>query len=120
MDGQFHTPTYAIHNYHVQISNSLLAQVMYVPSWVPGAGFKRWANEARQLFLNIVFEPYYEIKKDLVRNFLIKIAQDHPTFILRYFKDNGTAVRSFVQHALESGEDEASILSASGSLFSGT
>lgn len=54
--------------------------LMYVPAWLPGAGFHRWAFSAKQLFLRVSEDPFLEVKQKLIR---------------------GSAKQSFVRHALE-------------------
>ena len=39
----------------------------YIPSWFPGAGFKRKAAEWRALMQEFVDIPFEFVKKDLVR-----------------------------------------------------
>ena len=41
-------------------------KVMYVPAWFPGAGFQRWARDAKAAFYNLTREPFYHVKKSLV------------------------------------------------------
>ncbi|KAK7055266.1 cytochrome P450 [Favolaschia claudopus] len=72
--------------------------LLYVPSWVPGAGFKRWAAEAKTLFLRSIEEPFSVAKSDVA---------------------SGTAQFSFVQHALLNApnmdaEDESVLIDAAG------
>ena len=38
-----------------------------VPAWFPGAGFKRWAKEAKELFVALTREPFEATKEDVVR-----------------------------------------------------
>ena len=45
---------------------TILFLVMYVPAWVPGAGFKRWAKTATKTFRQLIEEPFYRVKRDLV------------------------------------------------------
>jgi hypothetical protein len=37
--------------------------VKYLPAWVPGAGFKRWAEEAQADFSRMMQTPFYEVKE---------------------------------------------------------
>ncbi|TBU28072.1 cytochrome P450 [Dichomitus squalens] len=75
--------------------------VMYVPAWFPGAGFQRWAQDAKAAFYRLTREPFYHVKKEL---------------------SQGNAPLSFVRNALEESgqtpEEEDIIMSAAGSLFS--
>lgn len=41
----------------------------YVPSWMPGADFKRQAKEWRELSRNFVETPFMETKRNMVRRF---------------------------------------------------
>ncbi|KAJ7127113.1 cytochrome P450 [Mycena epipterygia] len=84
-------------------SVNFLPALKYVPAWVPGAGFKRWAAEAKESFLKMTRTPFYECKEQV---------------------KNGRAAHSFVQQALEklpvgsSAEEEDIIKCVAGSLFS--
>ncbi|OBZ74344.1 O-methylsterigmatocystin oxidoreductase [Grifola frondosa] len=77
--------------------------LMWVPSWMPGAGFKRWAMRAKDLFIKMTREPFYEVKAQVAR---------------------GCAKPSFIRQALDklpashSSDDEDVIMCAAGSLFS--
>ncbi|KAI0764646.1 cytochrome P450 [Fomes fomentarius] len=72
----------------------------HVPSWFPGAAFKRWARAARQDFERLKEHPFLQVKAEMAR---------------------GVAPPSFVRNALESNrgspEDEDIIMSAAGSLY---
>ncbi|KAI0746356.1 cytochrome P450 [Daedaleopsis nitida] len=37
----------------------------YVPAWIPGAGFKIWAREAREAFYTLTREPFQQTKSDI-------------------------------------------------------
>ncbi|KAJ7665043.1 cytochrome P450 [Mycena polygramma] len=82
---------------------NFLPALKYVPAWVPGAGFKRWAAEARLLFFEMTRKPFYRCKEEV---------------------ETGRAAHSFVQQALDnlspdsSPEDEDVIKCVAGSLFS--
>ncbi|THH06109.1 hypothetical protein EW146_g9716 [Bondarzewia mesenterica] len=75
-----------------------------VPVWMPGAGFQRWAKEARDSFLDMTRTPFCKVKEE--------IAHGHPE-------------DSFVQQAfanlpdMHTSEDEDIVMCAAGSLFSG-
>ncbi|EIM81805.1 cytochrome P450 [Stereum hirsutum FP-91666 SS1] len=75
----------------------------WIPSWMPGAGFKRWAMEANSVFIRMTREPFYNVKKDM---------------------EYGRAKPSFVANSLMSlpedhdADDEDIIMYAAGSLFS--
>ncbi|KAI1787184.1 cytochrome P450 [Ganoderma leucocontextum] len=75
--------------------------VMYVPTWFPGAGFQRWARDAKETFYRLTREPFYHVKSELAQ---------------------GNAPMSFIRHSLEASgetpEEEDIIMSAAGSLFS--
>ncbi len=40
--------------------------VKWVPAWFPGAGFQRWAQESRRLFLEVTRQPFYHLKNEIV------------------------------------------------------
>ncbi|KAI0666410.1 cytochrome P450 [Trametes maxima] len=75
--------------------------LMYLPAWMPGAGFQRWARNAKETFFRLTRVPFSEVKEKLAE---------------------GKAEDSFVKHALESSrrteEEEDIIMSAAGSLYS--
>ncbi|KAI0316476.1 cytochrome P450 [Amylostereum chailletii] len=74
-----------------------------VPGWMPGAGFKRWAADARELFNKMTGVPFDGVKAEMAR---------------------GDAGPSFVMFSLEglpvnhSKEDEDIVRFSAGSLFS--
>ena len=35
----------------------------YIPSWMPGAGFRRWANEHREASRRVLNNPFREVLK---------------------------------------------------------
>ena len=41
--------------------------VMYVPTWFPGAGFQRWARDAKETFYRLTREPFHRVKSEMVR-----------------------------------------------------
>ncbi|KAM5543801.1 hypothetical protein V8D89_002418 [Ganoderma adspersum] len=75
--------------------------VMYVPTWFPGAGFQRWARDAKETFYRLTREPFHRVKLEMAQ---------------------GNAPMSFIRHSLETfgetPEEEDIIMSAAGSLFS--
>lgn len=40
--------------------------VIYLPEWLPGMGFKRWARNAREMFLKFTSEPYAKARASVV------------------------------------------------------
>ncbi|KAA1478269.1 cytochrome P450 [Dentipellis sp. KUC8613] len=73
----------------------------YVPTWFPGAHFRRWAAEAKQLFWTLTRPPFERVKADMAA---------------------GTAQPSFVKHNLEefpnmSKADERILIGATGSVY---
>ena len=40
--------------------------VMYVPTWFPGAGFQRWARDAKETFYRLTREPFHRVKSEMV------------------------------------------------------
>ncbi|KAM5543810.1 hypothetical protein V8D89_002427 [Ganoderma adspersum] len=75
--------------------------LMYVPTWFPGAGFQRWARDAKETFYRLTREPFHRVKSEMAQ---------------------GNAPMSFIRHSLETfgetPEEEDIIMSAAGSLFS--
>jgi hypothetical protein len=43
----------------------------YVPSWFPGAGFKKRFKEVAQMSFKSLYPPFEEAKRDLVRAFIL-------------------------------------------------
>ncbi|EED79607.1 predicted protein [Postia placenta Mad-698-R] len=78
-------------------------QVKYLPTWLPGAGFQRWAKSARTLFYQMTRGPFLEVKAEM---------------------ELGTATDSFVKHSLvnlgqnRTVDSEDIIMCAAGSLYS--
>lgn len=83
---------------------NFLPALKWVPAWFPGAGFQKWAQESKRLFLNATRQPFYHLKNEIMLG--------------------NTCSMSFVQQNLESlaetrtTEDEDIIMFAAGSLFS--
>lgn len=40
----------------------------YVPAWMPGAGFQRWARDAKAAFYKLTREPFEAVKREMVRH----------------------------------------------------
>jgi hypothetical protein len=59
----------------------------YVPSWFPGAGFKRNAKEWRKVVREVLEKPFHETKRNIVREILLKSIQ---CLIFRSDHGNGT------------------------------
>lgn len=84
---------------------NFLPALKWVPAWFPGAGFQRWAQKSRRLFLEVTRQPFYHLKNEIMMG--------------------NACPMSFTQQNLESlpenhtTEDEDIIMFASGSLFSG-
>lgn len=76
-----------------------------IPSWVPGANFKRWAMQARQVSTELVRAPFESVKSSVI---------------------DGTATRSWTADELldqnghvKSREDTRSLMIAAGTMYSG-
>ncbi|GJE90537.1 cytochrome P450 [Phanerochaete sordida] len=73
----------------------------YIPSWMPGAGFQRWARSAREKYATMIRDPFLRVQDDMA---------------------SGDIPMSFVNHALQASENTSAsneiIMSAAGSLFS--
>ena len=73
--------------------------VKYIPSWFPGAGFKRKAAEWRRGVLKGVSTPFEQAKKDMVlNNFLL---WDDQNMIYFDLQAAGMALPSFTSRILE-------------------
>lgn len=44
--------------------------VRHVPAWLPGAGFKRFAQQCRAILYRLRTEPYDETIKKIVSNYV--------------------------------------------------
>ena len=42
--------------------------VMYVPVWFPGAGFQRWAKNAKEQFFKMTRTPFNQVKLQMVND----------------------------------------------------
>ncbi|KAH9846774.1 cytochrome P450 [Lenzites betulinus] len=75
--------------------------LIYLPSWMPGAGFQRWAKAAREAFHRLTRIPFDQVKDDLAA---------------------GKANTCFVRLALEASggtaEEDDIVMCAAGSLYS--
>ncbi|KAJ7146037.1 cytochrome P450 [Mycena epipterygia] len=47
----------------------------YVPTWMPGAHFQRWAQKAKALFVRMVTDPYEGVKAEM------RAGNDEPSFV---------------------------------------
>ena len=52
--------------YFNENTHSHLVLVMYVPTWFPGAGFQRWARDAKETFYRLTREPFHRVKSEMV------------------------------------------------------
>jgi hypothetical protein len=46
---------------------NIMPQLKYVPEWMPGAGFKRYAKEVRRCAVRLMNEPFQVSRKESVR-----------------------------------------------------
>ncbi|KAJ3722824.1 cytochrome P450 [Lentinula guzmanii] len=74
----------------------------YIPSWLPGAGFKRLASDAKERFERMTREPFFAVKNEML---------------------SGTIDPCFVRLALEDAQHnsqayEEAVMYSAGSLFS--
>ena len=95
--------------------------VKYVPSWVPGAGFKRWAKDAKNLFDSSLHTSFYKVKEEFVSGSHFDSCMSDDNFLV--LQSQGLANPSFVRHALELSQETAAeddiIMSAACSLMNG-
>jgi hypothetical protein len=61
----------------VKIMVTLSSTVYYLPSWLPGMAFKRWAKEARKRFEDFVQVPFEKAIRDVNRFGMIIILATH-------------------------------------------
>jgi hypothetical protein len=76
--------------------------VRYLPSWFPGAGFKRSAVEWKKLIEDFVNEPYEDCKEKIVSEPQRERAR---VLISRVIQKNGTATPSFTSLAFDNKEN---------------
>lgn len=96
---------------------------MYVPVWFPGAGFQRWAKNAKEQFFKMTRTPFNQVKRQMV-TISWRVYNKNAHFLL--VQVQGVATSSFVSSSLESlgddlgtKEDQDVLMSTAGSLFSG-
>lgn len=70
---------------------------MYVPSWIPGATFQRWAEQARGKYTKMVREPFEKVQCEIV------CSTQAPEIIsfTDHMKKINSAHSCFVQNRLE-------------------
>lgn len=84
--------------------------VKYVPSWFPGAGFKRYAARGRVVTTKTVNAPFDEVKRHVVRPplFFSLFRVLHNPYIFRgLLQEQGTAGGSFCSMLLQDGNCDA-------------
>ena len=59
----------------VLVSHDRNITVRYIPSWFPGAGFKRSAVEWKKLIEDFVNEPYEDCKRKIVSRLSVSLAR---------------------------------------------
>jgi len=80
--------------------------VRYLPSWFPGAGFKRSAVEWKKLIEAFVNEPYEDCKQKIVSR--PPFPPPAPALMLTYYwmtQQDGTATPSFTSLAFDKNEN---------------
>lgn len=77
----------------------------YIPTWFPGAGFKRWALEARKTAINLVYMPYQKVKSEVLTG------KAPPSLVASGITSKGGAS---ITH-----DNETSIAMCSGSIYAG-
>ena len=75
----------------------------YIPSWFPGAGFKRYAVEWKKLIEDFVNEPYEDCKRKIVSH--LSVSPARVLTPLGTIQKNGTATPSFTSLAFEKNEN---------------
>ena len=105
--------------------NLRLNLVKYVPEWVPGAGFKTFAREARGNVELAVDGPLECVKESMRVRVQTRVSQSRglPQPMGQSCKgSNASMAWSFFDQALEYGNqglDESAIRSATGSMYTG-
>ena len=84
-------------------SHDRCSTVKYLPSWFPGAGFKRSAVEWKKLIEDFVNEPYEDCKQKIVSRLPIPPAP--MLTYLRITQKNGTGTPSFTSLAFDKNEN---------------
>ena len=96
----------------------------YVPAWLPGASFQRFAQKANKVIASSVNLPFEEVKRALVSGYFTNHPSRDKTDIEN--KASGTAIPSFAARCLESIDNksdvayqETVIKNTAGSIFGG-
>ena len=96
--------------------------VKYIPEWVPGADFQRFAREGREMSINMKLKPFNAVKEKVV-------SMQFPRWIISLFychQLQGTAQSCIASDLIEEGrkenniiEDEDVIANVAGILYAG-
>jgi hypothetical protein len=76
----------------------LASTVKYIPSWMPGAGFKKTAEAYKETTQQLISKPYNMVKERMVRFPCLDSSHSPIT------QDAGTAPFSFTSMLIEEGE----------------
>ena len=86
----------------VSVSHDWNITVRHIPSWFPGAGFKRSAVEWKKLIEDFVNEPHEDCKQKIVSRLPFSLAIPLTS---RMMQKNGTATPSFTSLAFDKNEN---------------
>jgi hypothetical protein len=84
----------------------LLPILKYVPSWMPGAGFKRKAAYWRKVNLDMAEKPFEHVKATLVSSIAVS---SYPPLISEYKQRQGNAVPSVAATMIEALPGESGV-----------
>ncbi|KAF8994953.1 cytochrome P450, partial [Cyathus striatus] len=79
----------------------------HIPSWFPGATFKRWAERTRQLTNEFICRPYYAVKADVINGSTTR----EPSWVSESIHDESGSILS--------GDKEHQLMVAAGSMYNG-
>lgn len=96
--------------------------VQYLPSWLPGMGFKRIANEWKSTIFDFNNLPYAFVKNQMVRAQIVGSYVFWYSILFRSSKAAGKDKLSFTSYNIEKGladseSDEETLKQASAQLF---
>ena len=93
--------------------------VRYVPSWMPGAYFKKWSALARQQITELIHAPVLVVQKEMVSQVSLNLGS---LLTNRLLKATGRSLDSFASHFLReldlsSQEETVDIVSCAANSF---
>ncbi|KAI5988515.1 cytochrome P450 [Pisolithus albus] len=88
------------------VLSKILPFLLYLPSWFPGAGFKRKASQCRKLAAEMVDLPFAMAKDEMVSYWLLRSAFAHPV------QERGVLPHCMISDLLKLGGVEESLAKA--------